>query len=67
MTLNEIIQRDLALAGGMTMEQYDREIKRRLWRKRMRMILEFVSGILIYALMAVFMWACMACSGYHWE
>ena len=58
MTLNDIIRRDLGLCGqGKEMDavqreldEYEREIKRRLWRRRIKLAWTYFSAAIIGAI-----------------
>ena len=52
---------------GMTLAAYEREIRRRLWRRRMRAAAEFAGGVVVLLGLMGFCWLCCAASGYHWE
>lgn len=41
----------------MTMREYDREVMRRLWRRRLRAAGEFVGGVAAAGLFALLAWA----------
>ena len=72
MTINDIMLRDMAEADRLEkredeMREYEREISRRLWRRRGKLALDVAGGILLFALLVAFCWLCCAASGYHWE
>ncbi len=59
MTLNDIIQRDLELcrreeeveAAKRSLAEYEREINRRLWRRRMKAALPTLAAVAVCALL----------------
>lgn len=68
MTLNEIIMRDLAArrrweemdAVQRELDEYEREIKRRLWRRRIKLALDMLAEVAFVALLlatAALLWA----------
>ena len=72
MNINDIMIRDMRMEERRrerdeAIAAYDREIRRRVWRRRIRAIAEVVGAILFFALLGVFCWLCCAASGYHWE
>lgn len=71
MTINDIMLRDMYDAEREERERdtaaYEREISRRLWRRRVMHALDVAGGILLFALLVAFCWLCCAASGYHWE
>lgn len=75
MTLNDIIMRDLEIArrdeerrvAAEGLAAYEREINRRLWRRRVRAACEFIGGCLTVVIAVALIVGCIACSGYHWE
>lgn len=71
MTINDIMLRDMYDAEREEREceaaAYEREISRRLWRRRVLHALDVAGGILLFALLVAFCWLCCAASGYHWE
>ena len=50
-----------------TLEEYDREVERRLWRRRLKALGEIAGGIAFFALLAATAWLCCVASGYNWE
>ena len=50
-----------------TLEEYDREVERRLWRRSLKALGEIAGGIAFFALLAAAAWLCCVASGYHWE
>ena len=75
MTLNDIILRDMEIcrreeereAAARSLADYEKEINRRLRKRRMRKFGEIAAGIIFCVSIIAFMWLCCACSGYHWE
>lgn len=72
MTINDIMMRDMAEEERRRkredeLEEYDREIDRRLWRRKAKAVCEAAGCVVFVALMAAFCWLCCAVSGYHWE
>ena len=79
MNINDIMKRDMFDAEreeraertnarrGMTLAEYDREIRRRLWRRRLPMIGELIGGVVFFAMIGVLCLLCCAVSGYHFE
>ena len=72
MTINDIIQRDMAEAELRqrredAMREYDREVEGRLWRRRLKAMGEVAGGIAFFALLAATAWLCCVASGYNWE
>ena len=61
MTLNEIIMRDLAArrrweemdAVQRELDEYEREIKRRLWRRRIKLAFDMLAEVAFVALLLV--------------
>lgn len=61
MTLNDIIRRNLELCGqGKEMDavqreldEYEREIKRRLWRRRIKLAFDMLAEVAFVALLLV--------------
>ena len=59
MTLNEIIMRDLAArrrweemdAVQRELDEYEREIKRRLWRRRIKVAFDMLAEVALVALL----------------
>lgn len=61
MTISDIMMRDMAEADSLKkreeeMREDDREIGRRLWRRRLRAAGEVVAGILTLALFVLLAW-----------
>ena len=46
--------------SGMSLEEYDREIRRRLWRRRFRAAGEVAGGVLTLAMFALVAWLFLA-------
>ena len=65
MTINDIMMRDMAEEDRRqrredAMREYDREIRRRLWRRRFRAAGEVVGGVLVLAMFALAAWLFLA-------
>ena len=72
MTINDIMLRDMLEAerkrkAEEKMAEYDREVERRLRRRRLKALGEVAGGIAFFALLAATAWLCCVASGYHWE
>ena len=68
MNINDVMIRDMADAERHREEDgYDREIRRRIRRRRWRVVGETIGYIAVLAFLVAFCWLCCAGSGYHWE
>jgi len=68
MNINDIMRRDIADAERKAeADAYEREIKRRLRRRRLRAFGEVAGVVAFCALLAAFGWLCCVGSGYNWE
>ena len=72
MTINEIMLRDILEAerkrkAENEMAEYDRKVRKMLWRRRLKALGEIAGGIAFFALLAATAWLCCVASGYHWE
>ncbi len=72
MNINDIIEREIADADRRQAVEreskaYDRELRRRVWRRRWRTIGDIIGLIATLAFFAALCWLCCAGSGYHWE
>ena len=69
MTLNDIIRRDLGLCGqGKEMDavqreldEYEREIKRRLWRRRIKLAFDMLAEVAFVALLLATVTGALLC------
>lgn len=52
---------------GMTLDDYDEEVNRRLRRRLWRAVGEVVGSLAVIAIVAALIWLCCAVSGYHFE
>lgn len=65
MTINDIMMRDMAEEDRRqrredAMREYDREVRRRLWCRRLRAAGEAVAGVLVLAAFALLAWMFLA-------
>lgn len=75
MTLTDIILRDMAInkreaareAAYKSLAEYERQIMRRLWTRRLKALGEAFGVILFVAGIFLFCFLCCACSGYNWQ
>ena len=75
MNINDVMIRDMLdeerrgkrSARSMNLEEYDREIRRRLWRRRLVLIGEVIGSLVFFAIIGALCLLCCAVSGYHWE
>lgn len=79
MNINDIMRRDMLDEErreerrikrdrrNMTLEEYDREIRRRLWRRRLVLIGEVIGSVVFFAIIGAFCLLCCAVSGYNWQ
>lgn len=79
MNINDIVLRDMLDEErreerrikrdrrNMTLEEYDREIRRRLWRRRLVLIGEVIGSLVFFAIIGALCLLCCAVSGYHFE
>lgn len=75
MTLTDIILRDMEIcrkaqernAAEMSIDEINREIRRRHNRRRMKKYGEIVCGCLTVMGVVALVIGFIACSGYHWE
>lgn len=67
MTLNDIIIRDLAICRReQSLEDYNREISRRLWRRRLKTIGDCICGAATLILFFALAMAFVACPEFRW-
>ena len=46
--------------SGLSLEEYDREVRRRAWRRRLRAAGEIAAGVLALAMFALLAWLFLA-------
>lgn len=70
MTINDIIIRDMEFCrnrSNRSLDDYNHEVSRRMWRRRWHVAGEIFGGILTIVGLVAFVWLCCACSGYNWQ
>lgn len=70
MRINDIIIRDMEFCRNKnprSLDDYNREVSRRMWRRRWHVAGEIFGGILTIVGLVAFVWLCCACSGYNWQ
>lgn len=79
MNINDIMQRDMLDEErregrrlkrdrrNMTLKEYDRGIRRRLWRHRLVLICEVIGSVVFFAIIGAFCLLCCAVSDYNWQ
>lgn len=72
MNLNDIIEREIEdaerrQAAERESKAYDRELRRRVWRRRWHTIGDIIGLIVTLAFFVALCCLCCAASGYHWE
>lgn len=70
MRINDIIIRDMEFCRNKnprSLDDCNREVSRRVWRRRWHVAGEIVGGILTIVGLVAFIWLCCACSGYNWQ
>lgn len=75
MTLTDIIIRDMEIcrrdrersAAEMSIEEINREIRRRRMRRRLKAFGEVACGVVTVLCVVALVVGCIACSGYNWQ